>query len=725
MVGERVVGARLPVVVALGVIFILGPINPINARPISWDELQKMASSEVSDDEILRQVTERKLDFTIGVGKVRSLKELGRGSGFLVRLIRLNARLMGYVDETITFEHRRDQTETPPSGQVFNGESSDPLPLANQDRDATQVVTQETEQFPNQPIDPVQTPADATIDLMPAPDLKPSSCPSPIESTSILESGYRIPRPEKALGLSRSGYPALACAVIGKAIARAQTPFAYGCSLLAAKEIRKKIHCPTHVLASVALRPVSAIPGNLVGTHFRFAGTDAFFENRVGDARAALERVPPKSQDWTEAVLILGIIETAETRTLASASSRLVALGRAADRFVEAFTLAKLSSRNERTTELSLLSLGRIAHEMGLVELYDDRNPDAERFSRARSHFLRAVGISRLIPKSSSFWADAVYLRAWARLMAGDDPSALGQVRVLESLRKDAFLSWPDIAVIRVVAYRNVCMNDQALVVAEYAEEVLQRESKAMTRQLLPVSSEECDRLCHQQAAKGLDLSRSIHRFRTLLDYPEVRLPYNAWITARREVAELRAQSASHFQRWLRPLEQIQDEFRVSAGMAVFFTMETMRRKIERDALVPLSVTIVDVRSSEMGFDFAGIADLQTEAEGGPTKKAFLRAMGKLARAGVSADDLNAEATQSWHEIRLDVEDLDALRAAGVPMRTLDYLEQTKLKRPERPGIRLDAWGRDSRVVWPFDGSFWKDELDGIRVELPDRCTER
>jgi tetratricopeptide (TPR) repeat protein len=632
---------------------------PSAADPLSWEALRTLASSAASDDDVLAEIASRSLGFVLQTRQVIELRSLGRGTAFLSRLVAV--------------ERTNPVART---GPTQPDESDAPMP----------------------------TPPGSSVD--PRPHLDPSSCdsagstgtpPADLESIALeldladpfLPDGGRH-RLAAAAGFLRLGLPSAACITLGPLLDVGTVDPDYACALLILSGVRSAFDCPLPDPVALARRDATTLPANAASAHAYLVGLDLLRSGRDPTSSEALLRgVEAQAPEYPFAVYQLAMIDLGR-RHYRAASKALLATADIDRAREDAVSIA----------DLSLLALGAIATENGL--------------------FAEAIETYRRIPPVSRAWAEATRGRAYAGLKSGDHADALGAVLVLKrGLRTVPWVDFPEIDLIEAMILVQACHMDEARGVATTSLARVRARLAALAALPDPTV---CDAAC--RAAAHLDPNKAVGSATTaapaVLGDAGVRRHARALVESQRERTVLDG-PGREFSALASVRDRIGEESalrQASLEEAILLAAATDRAdtiRLEND-LVQFLVDLDAVRIDVLTFQMREL----TETRGLSFHRQLLEGACARARRGLRGDDQIAWILSRGNVV-LEEPDLRRLRECGVPWLVLDYLRSSAIKPPATRSA-VDPAGRDHRLVWDFDGEFWRDEMKDIRVELPDRC---
>ncbi len=358
-------------------------------------------------------------------------------------------------------------------------------------------------------------------------------------------------------------------------------------------------------------------------------------EARLDDAIALFRRIRAGSRYYARARFFEGV-----------ASVRIHRAQPAVDAFREVLLAAQRHAPGieepERMADLAWLELARLYY--------------------ATSHYASAIDAWDHIHVESEYWLDAEFEEAWAYLLTGDDPHALGNIHTLNS-PYFARAFFPESLVLRgVIQFSNCQYDDAESAVAEFH-----------TRYDGLVPALEAYLAAHDGGDSAGDLVRDARDADRRLPAPLVPLALAALgdRTVRRDIAYVD---------------------RIDAEQAILRSLPVAVRESSLGARIFAGDAVA------RSFALEGAADL--------VRQRYRRALDELR-------DLENQATSISIEILGATRGELALEAQG------SHLPARGAHRPQI--VAVDQWEEGLR--WPFDGEYWADEIGTYRQRVTSRCT--
>jgi len=633
------------------------------AEPLTWEALAGMVRAGARDEAVLASVRRDGIAFDLTFERLRDLRAAGRTHAFLHLLVR------AAVDRRRVAE---GEAAPPPALPPDTGVEAprlipDPLPRGGPPLDRRACLPMDW----RPPRDPNAATALAVASAEVAAAASTGAAGMGTVATSHRIAAWQV--------LRAAGLHAAACAVAREALLHWSTPIEYACGLLAIEESRASAECPLADPALPARVDLSTLPSNAVATHLFVVGSDLLSSGRgAALGREMLRAVPPDSA-WRASALRRVAADLLATRQYRTATRLLV----------EALERARAAG-DQATADRTLLDLGRIAFENDLFDT--------------------AVHYYAKIDPRSPVWPRSAYERGWASLMAGHPGRALGAALTLRRLGLATMDAYPDLGLLRAVAYVNACMYPEARAAAEEALRTVRGLEAALAAFAPAMDSAEAP----FDPAAAIDALPAIER--------EAAGLVASWRNARREAALLRDAAAARPGAEAVQAPLAEHEARLGAAVATALVGELRRLREAvfwtRARLLELSVDIDSEQRERLAVQ---VLDLDEERFR-TARETLLAELPALARKGVSSAEVVAYAEIRAPDAVLEESDIAALRYSGLPSDAIEEVRARFVRKPGPPPVTVDPAGIDTRILWDFAGEFWSDELNGVRVDLPDRC---
>lgn len=200
-------------------------------------------------------------------------------------------------------------------------------------------------------------------------------------------------------------------------------------------------------------------------------GLQYYEADRLSDAKKMLQQVSEKSDLYTRATYLIGVIDNKQGKLKSAVRS----FSEVAKTKVDAPTLQELEAL-DKLRELSVLNIARIYY--GIAQ-----------YDQAREYYSQ-------VPRDSVYWAEAQFEMAWTAFMLSDLNYTLGEVLTVESpyYADNEFI--PEARVLRALTYFNLCQFDD-----------VERTLKEFEATYVPVHQELKDTLKTYSTEEGRKLS--------------------------------------------------------------------------------------------------------------------------------------------------------------------------------------------------------------------------
>jgi TolA-binding protein len=200
-------------------------------------------------------------------------------------------------------------------------------------------------------------------------------------------------------------------------------------------------------------------------------GLQYYEEDRLSDAKKMLQQVSEKSDLYTRATYLVGVIDNKQGKLKSAVRSfREIAQSKP-----DAPTLQELESL-DKLRELSALNIARIYY--GIAQ-----------FDQAKEFYSQ-------VPRDSVYWAEAQFEMAWTSFMLSDLNYTLGEILTVESPYYADHEFVPEATVLRALTYFNLCQFDD-----------VERTLKEFESTYTPVHTELKDTLKAYSTEEGRKLS--------------------------------------------------------------------------------------------------------------------------------------------------------------------------------------------------------------------------
>jgi len=474
--------------------------------------------------------------------------------------------------------------------------------------------------------------------------------------------------------LRKGGFENAACMVAREAMGRWYGPADYACALLAFEASQGAVECPLKDPTIPARVNLAQLPANVIAAHLYLVGRDLV---RSGEGetmgRQMLMAVPEASPYRADALRRVALL-LLEARQFRSATRLLI----------EALGAAKASGAS---ADLALVDLGRIAFEN---DLYDT-----------------AMYYYGQVDFRSRVWPRAVYERAWAALLAGNLSRSLGAVVALKHLGLATMDAFPDLGLIKASAYASACMYPEARAAAEEALLVLKGLEAA-----LGLFGPAMD------APESLDIKAAVEAF-PAIERSKARL-LATFRTAKVELALLRGVMGPGTERFIQALAEHVASIEAGTAKAVAAELRQLREALfwTRARLLELQVDLGSEERERLARQVLELEDTKRSS----ARDTLLAQLKDLARKGASTMEVIGFAEVRGPDAVLLPSDIEELRFSGLSSDAIEELKARFMIRAGPGPVTVDPAGIDTRVMWDFDGEVWADEVNGLRVELPDRC---
>jgi TolA-binding protein len=168
---------------------------------------------------------------------------------------------------------------------------------------------------------------------------------------------------------------------------------------------------------------------------FYLLGLQYYEDDRLSDAKKTLQQVSEKSDLYTRATYLIGVINNKQGKLKSAVRS----FSEVAKTKVDAPTLQELEAL-DKLRELSVLNIARIYY--GIAQ-----------YDQAKEYYSQ-------VPRDSVYWAEAQFEMAWTSFMLSDLNYTLGEILTVESpyYADQEFI--PEATVLRALTYFNLCQFD-------------------------------------------------------------------------------------------------------------------------------------------------------------------------------------------------------------------------------------------------------------------------